>query len=250
MTRANSTVDAIAQRVHPVNREERLSCSLISSAIIAEHVLVSRHRPAPTARALAARGLHRAGPAGNKSQNRHEPRSPISSCEVEVIVRHRHRRARHRHDQLPHVVNYDLPNVPEDYIPDRPHGRAGAAAATPRVRRLHSASYIEQLIPSIPPPSSPASSPSHAIAADFFPQRGRGRAADGRAVALAPPSRGPVLGPDLRSRATVAPAAVKKQASTRAQPSGATGVPRVRVQGKSCVKPERPRHLAKHGKRQ
>ena len=42
--------------------------------------------------------------------------------------RHRYRRAGIDIDQLPHVVNYDMPNVPEDYV--HRIGRTGRAGAS------------------------------------------------------------------------------------------------------------------------
>jgi superfamily II DNA/RNA helicase len=84
-------------------------------------------------------------------------------------------------DQLPHVVNYDLPNVPEDYIHRIGRtGRAGAdgeAISLVCVDELVFLRDIERLIKrTIPREVIPGFEPDpHAVAQTVFTQRGGGQ---------------------------------------------------------------------------
>ena len=67
---------------------------------------------------------------GNKSQSaRTQARSPTSrTATLQVLVATDIAARGIDIDQLPHVVNFDLPNVPEDYV--HRIGRTGRAGAT------------------------------------------------------------------------------------------------------------------------
>jgi ATP-dependent RNA helicase RhlE len=126
----NSTVDAIAQRVHPVDREKKRE---LLSWLIGHNrwkqVLVftrTKHGADKLARALEADGIGAVALHGNKSQNaRTRALAGFKDGAVEVLVATDIAARGIDIDQLPHVVNYDLPNVPEDYV--HRIGRTGRA---------------------------------------------------------------------------------------------------------------------------
>jgi len=128
----NATVDAIRQRVHPVDRDRKRE--LLSWLIGRHHwkqVLVftrTKHGADKLARALEADGIHAVALHGNKSQNaRTRALAGFKDGEITVLVATDIAARGIDIDQLPHVVNYDLPNVPEDYV--HRIGRTGRAGA-------------------------------------------------------------------------------------------------------------------------
>ena len=132
VTPPNSTVDAIAQRVHPVNREEK---SKLLAWLVGHHrwqqVLVftrTKHGADKLVRSLHADGIGAVALHGNKSQNaRTRALADFKAGAVEVMVATDIAARGIDIDQLPHVVNYDLPNVPEDYV--HRIGRTGRAGS-------------------------------------------------------------------------------------------------------------------------
>jgi ATP-dependent RNA helicase RhlE len=126
----NSTVEAIRQRVHPVDRDRKRE---LLSFLIGHHdwrqVLVftrTKHGADKLARALEADGIHATALHGNKSQNaRTRALAGFKDGDVRVLVATDIAARGIDIDQLPHVVNYDLPNVPEDYV--HRIGRTGRA---------------------------------------------------------------------------------------------------------------------------
>jgi ATP-dependent RNA helicase RhlE len=126
----NSTVEAIRQRVHPVDRDRKRE---LLSWLIGHHdwrqVLVftrTKHGADKLARALEADGIVATALHGNKSQNaRTRALAGFKDGDVRVLVATDIAARGIDIDQLPHVVNYDLPNVPEDYV--HRIGRTGRA---------------------------------------------------------------------------------------------------------------------------
>src|SRR5450631_419696 len=129
----NSTVEAIRQRGHPVDRDRKRD---LLSWLIGHHdwrqVLVftrTKHGADKLASALEAEGIHATALHGNKSQNaRTRALAGFKDGDVRVLVATDIAARGIDIDQLPHVVNYDLPNVPEDYV--HRIGRTGRAGAT------------------------------------------------------------------------------------------------------------------------
>jgi ATP-dependent RNA helicase RhlE len=82
------------------------------------------------ARRAAAQGRHRAAAIhGNKSQNaRTRALAAFKEGSLQVLVATDIAARGIDIDQLPHVVNFELPNVPEDYV--HRIGRTGRAGAT------------------------------------------------------------------------------------------------------------------------
>ncbi len=186
VTPPNSTVDAISQRVHPVNREEKAK---LLAYLVGHHrwkqVLVftrTKHGADKLVRSLHADGIGAVALHGNKSQNaRTRALADFKAGEVEVMVATDIAARGIDIDQLPHVVNYDLPNVPEDYI--HRIGRTGRAGAEGEAISLVCVDEheflrdIEKLIKrSIPRAVIAGFEPDpNAVAQTVFTQRGRGR---------------------------------------------------------------------------
>jgi ATP-dependent RNA helicase RhlE len=132
VTPRNSTVDAIAQRVHPVDRERKaeLLAWLIGSNRWRQVLVFARtkHGADKLVRSLDKDGIRAVALHGNKSQNaRTRALADFKRGAVEVMVATDIAARGIDIDQLPHVVNYDLPNVPEDYV--HRIGRTGRAGA-------------------------------------------------------------------------------------------------------------------------
>jgi len=126
----NATVDAIDQqaiRVDQKNKRELLSWMIGSKNW--RQVLVftrTKHGANRLARQLESDGLSAAAIHGNKSQGaRTKALSEFKNNKVRVLVATDIAARGLDIDQLPHVVNYDIPNVPEDYV--HRIGRTGRA---------------------------------------------------------------------------------------------------------------------------
>jgi len=128
----NSTADGIEQVVHPVDksRKRELLSYLIGSRNW-EQVLVftrTKHGANRLAEQLEQDGLETAAIHGNKSQGaRTRALADFKAGRVRVLVATDIAARGLDIDQLPHVVNYELPNVPEDYV--HRIGRTGRAGA-------------------------------------------------------------------------------------------------------------------------
>ncbi|MBX9923846.1 MAG: DEAD/DEAH box helicase [Rhabdochlamydiaceae bacterium] len=132
-TRSNSTVEAITQVIHPVDskRKGELLSHLIKTYNW-KQVLVfmrTKHSANRLAIKLANDGITSMAIHGNKSQNaRSAALEQFKSGAIRVLVATDIAARGLDIDQLPHVVNYDLPNVPEDYV--HRIGRTGRAGNT------------------------------------------------------------------------------------------------------------------------
>ncbi len=128
--RANSTVDAIAQVVHPVDSKRKTE--LLSSLIKKnnwQQVLVfmrTKHSANRLAGKLENDGISAVAIHGNKSQAaRTKALEGFKKGTVRILVATDIAARGLDIDQLPHVVNFDLPNVSEDYV--HRIGRTGRA---------------------------------------------------------------------------------------------------------------------------
>jgi ATP-dependent RNA helicase RhlE len=126
----NTTAERIDQVVYPVDRHRKRE--LLSHMIGANdwrQVLVftrTKHGANRLAEQLQTDGLSAAAIHGNKSQGaRTRALAGFKSGEVRVLVATDIAARGLDIDQLPHVVNYELPNVPEDYV--HRIGRTGRA---------------------------------------------------------------------------------------------------------------------------
>jgi len=133
LTPPNSTVDAIAQRVHPVNRADK---SRLLAWLVGHHqwgqVLVftrTKHGADKLVRSLERDGIDAVALHGDKSQReRSRALGRFKAGAVNVLVATDIAARGIDISELPHVVNYDLPNVPADYVHRIGRtGRAGSA---------------------------------------------------------------------------------------------------------------------------
>ncbi len=162
----NSTVDSIAQRVHPVSRDQK---SRLLAWLIGHHdwrqVLVftrTKHGADKVVRSLQGDGI------GAVALHGVLVATDIAARGIDI-------------DQLPHVVNYDLPNVPHDYV--HRIGRTGRAGADGEaislmcvdehaflrdIERLIKRTIRREVVPGFEP--DPNEAPQK-----IFAQRGRGQ---------------------------------------------------------------------------
>ncbi len=133
VARRNSTVEVIAQKVHPVDRDRKqpLLAHLIKTRNWPQVLVFTRtkHGANRLVEQLGKDGIKGMAIHGNKSQSaRTMALSEFKSGGLQVLVATDIAARGIDIDQLPHVVNYDLPNIPEDYV--HRIGRTGRAGAT------------------------------------------------------------------------------------------------------------------------
>jgi ATP-dependent RNA helicase RhlE len=126
----NSTVEAIAQQaIHVDQGRKRELLSWMIADRRWEQVLVftrTKHGANRLAKQLNADGLPAAAIHGNKSQGaRTRALADFKQRSVRVLVATDIAARGLDIDQLPHVVNFEIPNVPEDYV--HRIGRTGRA---------------------------------------------------------------------------------------------------------------------------
>ena len=132
VSRRNSTVELIAQRVHPVARDKKkeLLAHLIKQGDWHQVLVFTRmkHGANRLADYLNDQGIGAMAIHGNKSQSaRTKALAEFKSGQLPVLVATDIAARGIDIDQLPHVVNFELPNVPEDYV--HRIGRTGRAGA-------------------------------------------------------------------------------------------------------------------------
>ena len=130
VARRNQSSEQIKQVVHPVDktRKRELLSHLIKQGDWKQVLVFTRtkHGANRLAGQLETDGITSAAIHGNKSQNaRIKALKDFKAGEVKVLVATDIAARGIDIDQLPHVVNYELPNVPEDYV--HRIGRTGRA---------------------------------------------------------------------------------------------------------------------------
>ncbi|MBP6777180.1 MAG: DEAD/DEAH box helicase [Piscinibacter sp.] len=130
VARRNQTAELIEQKVHPVSREgkKELLVHLIKKNDWDQVLVFTRmkHGANRLAEHLEKAGISAMAIHGNKSQSaRTKALSEFKHGDLEVLVATDIAARGIDIDQLPHVVNYELPNVPEDYV--HRIGRTGRA---------------------------------------------------------------------------------------------------------------------------
>lgn len=144
----NTTVQSVGQWVIPVDKAKK---SALLTHLIKENqweqVLVfskTKHGANRLTRQLETHGINAAAIHGNKSQGaRTKALADFKNGVSQVLVATDIAARGLDIDQLPHVVNFDLPNVPEDYV--HRIGRTGRAGATGEAVSLVSADEFKQL---------------------------------------------------------------------------------------------------------
>ncbi len=132
VARRNSTVEVISQKIHPVDRDRKhpLLAHLIKSLKWSQVLVFTRtkHGANKLVEQLEKEGINGMAIHGNKSQSaRTKALSEFKEGSLQVLVATDIAARGIDIDQLPHVVNYDLPNVAEDYV--HRIGRTGRAGA-------------------------------------------------------------------------------------------------------------------------
>ena len=132
VARRNATADTIAQKVHPVARDlkKELLAHLIYDGNWNQVLVFTRMKHGANRlteylnkQDITAMAIH-----GNKSQGaRTKALADFKNGELQVLVATDIAARGIDIDQLPHVVNFELPNVPEDYV--HRIGRTGRAGA-------------------------------------------------------------------------------------------------------------------------
>jgi ATP-dependent RNA helicase RhlE len=130
VARRNTPTELVSQVVHPVDRERKRE--LLSFMVGSQNwrqVLVftrTKHGANRLSQQLEKDGISSAAIHGNKSQGaRTRALADFKNGGVRVLVATDIAARGLDIDQLPHVVNYELPNVPEDYV--HRIGRTGRA---------------------------------------------------------------------------------------------------------------------------
>ncbi|MDR0275697.1 MAG: DEAD/DEAH box helicase [Burkholderiaceae bacterium] len=133
VTPPNSTVERIAQVIYPVGRERKkdVLAHLIEQSQWSQVLIFTRTKfgANKVADDLCRRGIKAMALHGNKSQTaRTQALGEFKSGELRALVATDIAARGIDIDELPHVVNYDIPNVPEDYV--HRIGRTGRAGAS------------------------------------------------------------------------------------------------------------------------
>jgi ATP-dependent RNA helicase RhlE len=133
VARRNSTVEVISQKIHPVDRDKKhpMLAHLIKANDWSQVLVFTRtkHGANKLVEQLGKDGIGAMAIHGNKSQSaRTKALAEFKDGSLQVLVATDIAARGIDIDQLPHVVNYDLPNVPEDYV--HRIGRTGRAGAT------------------------------------------------------------------------------------------------------------------------
>jgi ATP-dependent RNA helicase RhlE len=144
----NATADTVEQCLHPVDKKQKPA---LLAHIVKENnwkqVLVfsrTKHGANKLAQYLEKQGIQASAIHGNKSQGaRTRALAGFKQGEIRVLVATDIAARGLDIEQLPQVVNVDLPNVPEDYV--HRIGRTGRAGSSGKAYSLVCADEIKQL---------------------------------------------------------------------------------------------------------
>lgn len=144
----NKTATTVKQWLCPVDKKQKpaLLVRLIHEGQWQQALVFTRtkHGANKLTRFLESEGITAAAIHGNKSQGaRTKALANFKSGDIRVLVATDIAARGLDIDQLPQVVNFDLPNVPEDYV--HRIGRTGRAGATGQAVSLVSADEADQL---------------------------------------------------------------------------------------------------------
>ena len=148
MAPRNTTAERVEQWVYPVDKKSK--AAVLRQLVIEQdwqQVLVfsrTKHGANKLSQQLEKAGINAAAIHGNKSQGaRTKALAGFKAGKIRVLVATDIAARGLDIAQLPQVVNFDLPNVPEDYV--HRIGRTGRAGAAGKAYSLVSADEIKQL---------------------------------------------------------------------------------------------------------
>ncbi|MFA8433796.1 MAG: DEAD/DEAH box helicase [Marinifilaceae bacterium] len=133
IARRNTAAETVNQKAYKVDRRNKapLLIHLIKNENWQQVLVFTRtkHRANDLAKKLTRKGINAAAIHGNKSQNaRTATLAGFKKGEIRVLVATDIAARGLDIEQLPQVVNFELPNVPEDYV--HRIGRTGRAGAS------------------------------------------------------------------------------------------------------------------------
>jgi len=144
----NTPHELVVQKMHPVDKASKVR--LLSHLIRTQNwyqVLVfsrTKHGADRLVRQLAQDGIRATAIHGNKSQpQRTQALADFKKGKIQALVATDIAARGIDIDQLPHVINFDLPDVAEDYV--HRIGRTGRAGSTGEAISLVSADEFKQL---------------------------------------------------------------------------------------------------------
>jgi ATP-dependent RNA helicase RhlE len=205
VARRNAESELVAQRIHPVaqTRKRALLAHLVLSGDWHQVLVFTRtkHGANRLAEQLCKDGVEATAIHGNKSQGaRTKALAGFKDGSVRVLVATDLASRGLDIEELPHVVNYELPHVPEDYV--HRIGRTGRAGATGEaislvspdehglladIEKLLKRKVVREVVPGFEPgtaaPTPTATREEPAPRRHDRPERrndGRGRQHDGR----------------------------------------------------------------------
>ncbi|MDH3761609.1 MAG: DEAD/DEAH box helicase [Gammaproteobacteria bacterium] len=148
VARRNTTVEIIDQVVHPVDKSrKRELLSFLIGSNNWQQVLVfgrTKHGANRLTKQLVSDGIEAAAIHGNKSQGaRTKALADFKSGKLQVLVATDIAARGLDIEQLPHVINYELPNVAEDYV--HRIGRTGRAGREGQAISLVCGEELKQL---------------------------------------------------------------------------------------------------------
>lgn len=149
VTPENSTAETVVQSIYPVDKanKTRLLIQLIKEHAWYQLLVFTRtkHGANRLATQLDKHGIKAAAIHGNKSQNaRIRALNEFKENKLQVLVATDIAARGIDIDQLPHVVNFDLPHVSEDYV--HRIGRTGRAGCDGEAISLVSAEEHKELV--------------------------------------------------------------------------------------------------------
>jgi ATP-dependent RNA helicase RhlE len=177
VARRNATAETIAQKVHPVGRERKkeLLAHLIKTGDWHQVLVFTRMKSGANrlTEYLNDHGISAMAIHGNKSQGaRTKALADFKGGSLQVLVATDIAARGIDIDMLPHVVNFEMPNIPEDYV--HRIGRTGRAGATGEaislvcvdediflrdIERLIKREIPRQMVPGFEPPAGERAEP-------------------------------------------------------------------------------------------
>ncbi|WP_313953533.1 DEAD/DEAH box helicase [Accumulibacter sp.] len=228
VARRNAESELVAQRVHPVDSwcKRDLLVHLVSSGDWKQVLVFTRMKSGANrlSEYLCKAGIEATAIHGNKSQPaRTRALAGFKDGTVRVLVATDIAARGLDIEELPHVVNFELPNVPEDYV--HRIGRTGRAGSSGEALSLVSAderpllAAIEKLLtrridsqivegfePGKTPPPATAATPAAPRGTHDGNRRGGGPGRDGRARSQGKATTTPPTRPGTASPARANPA--------------------------------------------